>query len=222
MSSEGEDICGNCDKKLPKLGDHAVCKRCSIGFHFGYCSVKSQTWKSMNKVMQESWNCQLCRKSKKRNDYVASNPTTEDLSNITTKDSVKEVECLKKKAQDRDQDVLRLESDIAELDQYGRRCNLEIHSLECNGNTRNENVAETVRKLAESIEVPYDKIIIHRAHRLQHRRDGKPPTPLIQFFSKEDRDTWLKAGKIKKTRGVYFNENLCPFYRNLLRDTKRN
>ncbi|KAG8333895.1 hypothetical protein J6590_101195 [Homalodisca vitripennis] len=82
------------------------------------------------------------RKSKKRNDSVAFNPTPDDLSNVTSK--------------------------------YSVECNLEIHVLECSGETRNEDVAETDRNLAKSIEVPDDKSIIHRAHHLQQRRDGKP------------------------------------------------
>ena len=61
---------------------------------------------------------------------------------------------------------------------------------------------------------------VHRAHRLQQRKNGKPPTIIVQFFSRDTRDKWLGAGKKAKLRDVFFNENMCQFYRQLFYDTK--
>lgn len=61
---------------------------------------------------------------------------------------------------------------------------------------------------------------IQKAHRLQQRKDGKPPTILVQFYAKGERDAWLSGGKASKLPGIFFSEKLCSYYRSLLWDNK--
>lgn len=116
--------------------------------------------------------------------------------------------------------VDQLEAEVADLNQYGRRCNLEIHGLPVSGDPRAEDVDTVLSNVAAKIGLRYSKEQVHKAHRLQQRNDGSPATFLVQFFSREVRDDWIKAGKKAKLTGVYFNENLCSYFKGLLRDTK--
>lgn len=116
--------------------------------------------------------------------------------------------------------ISKLSSELADLDQYGRRMNLEIHGLKVIGNLKDENINEVLEKVANDIGVNYQPEEIHQAHRLQPRRDGKPPTVIVQFFSKTSRDLWMKKGRNAKISNTFFNENLCYHYRQLLKEAK--
>ncbi|XP_046687281.1 uncharacterized protein LOC124372915 [Homalodisca vitripennis] len=131
------------------------------------------------------------------------------------------VEVLVKKEKSSKEVISNLSSDLADLDQYGRRLNLEIHGLKVVGDPREENLSNVLEKLSNDIGIDYKPEDIHQAHRLQQpRRDGKPPTIIVQYYSKTSRDLWLKNGRRAKISDVYFNENLCPQYRQLLREAK--
>lgn len=110
--------------------------------------------------------------------------------------------------------------EVAELDQYGRRMNLEIQGVTVEGDRRREDINMVLEQVANDIQVPFDPKEIHQAHRLQARNDGKPATILVQFHSRTTRDVWLEKGKKRKLQNIYFTENLCPQYRHLLRETK--
>lgn len=136
------------------------------------------------------------------------------------KDLRKEVETLKTKETSTRQLTDNLVTEMAEMNQYGRRVNLEIHGVEIEGEAGKEDINKVLSTLAKNIQVAFDPKEIHQAHRLQARRDGKPPTLLIQFYSKTTRDTWLTKGRKAKLRDIFFGENLCPYYRHLLREAK--
>jgi DNA repair exonuclease SbcCD ATPase subunit len=118
---------------------------------------------------------------------------------------------------------------LSELEQYGRRINLEIHGIELkpkHGGEK-EDVTEVLKDIASKINVRYNPDYIQKAHRLQNSQQNKPPTLLVQFTSSEVRDNWLKAGKraklleVNTNRKIFFNENLTQYYRKLLGETKR-
>lgn len=113
---------------------------------------------------------------------------------------------------------------VAELDQYGRRVNMEIHGLTPDTDLSKENIAQVLQNVAKDIGVEYRHGEIHQAHRLQQRNDGKPPAIIVQFYSKQSRDDWIekrrRAKLTKKNNKVYFNENMCPQYRLLLKEAK--
>lgn len=118
----------------------------------------------------------------------------------------------------------QLTTELAELDQYGRRVNLEIQGLPVDGELKNEDMDKVLEEVAKDIGVNYSPSEVHQAHRLQPRKNGKPPTIIVQFHSKTVRDSWLQKGKraklTKKNSKVFFNENLCPKYRMLLQEAK--
>lgn len=132
----------------------------------------------------------------------------------------KKVEVLEKKESDSREWMGQLESEVAELNQYGRRCNLEIHGLPVEGDPKLEDIHTVLSDVASEIGLDYRRKTVHKAHRLQQRSDGKPATVLVQFFSREVRDQWIQAGKRARLQGIYFNENLSAYYKQLLKDTK--
>lgn len=112
-----------------------------------------------------------------------------------------------------------LSFEVAELNQYGRRLNLEIHGVKVESGQR-EDINVVLEKVAKEIKVEFDAKEVHQAHRLRPRRDGKPATILVQFYSKTTRDIWLTKGRKARVPNVFFGENLCPQYRRLLLETK--
>lgn len=116
--------------------------------------------------------------------------------------------------------IEKLSNEVAELDQYGRRLNLEIHGIEIIGDPKKEDMLQVMEKLADDIKVHFNPSDVHQVHRLQSRRDGKPPTVIVQFYSKDKRDIWLNKGKNARLNKIFFNENLSPHYRLLLKEAK--
>lgn len=131
-----------------------------------------------------------------------------------------EIKALKEKDVSTESLAIELATELAELNQYGRRMNLEIKGVQIEGDPRLEDLKAVVSKLATAIKVEFDPAEIHQAHRLQPRKDGKPPTILIQFHSKTTRDHWLENGKKARLPSIYFGENLCPQYRHLMYEAK--
>ncbi|KAG8257387.1 hypothetical protein J6590_051087 [Homalodisca vitripennis] len=68
--------------------------------------------------------------------------------------------------------------DLADLDQYGRRLNLEIHGLKVGDDPKEKNLAAVLQNVAKDISVNY------KPSHLQPRREGKPPTVIIQYYTK--------------------------------------
>lgn len=136
------------------------------------------------------------------------------------KDMKAEIEKLKAKERTHKETVDKLNVDFAELDQYGRRMNLEIQGVKIEGDPKQEKIEDVLKKVAKDIGTEFSSSDIHQAHRLQTRKDGKPPTILIQFFSKTSRDLWLTSGRRAKLSNIYFNENLSSHNRLLLKEAK--
>jgi len=123
--------------------------------------------------------------------------------------------------------VRDLDQRLNELDMYGRRVNLEIFGASVQASkAQDEDTEAVVRELAKKIGITYKAEEIHKLHRLQARKDGKPPTILVQFHSTVVRDAWLQKGKKARLiddvsgKGVFFNENLTNYYKGLLREAK--
>ncbi|XP_046666466.1 uncharacterized protein LOC124358216 [Homalodisca vitripennis] len=144
--------------------------------------------------------------------------------NRVTKRELSEV---KKRLVRSEDDVKSLTERLNDLDQYGRRVNLEIQGVPVRGEKlEDEKTEDVVRDLAGEINVPYVPEQIHKLHRLQRRNDDRPPAIMIQFMTSTARDTWLLAGKkarlSDKSSGqkIYFNENLTYFFKGLLKEAK--
>ncbi|KAK8775094.1 hypothetical protein V5799_010371, partial [Amblyomma americanum] len=91
-------------------------------------------------------------------------------------------------------EVGRLKRQINDLEQYGRRQNLEIHGLKY---TENEKVLAVVNDLALSLSLePVTESEIEGVHRLpQRKNEDKTPPVLIRFVSRKTKDQWLAKVK---------------------------
>ncbi|KAG8285528.1 hypothetical protein J6590_078358, partial [Homalodisca vitripennis] len=57
-----------------------------------------------------------------------------------------------------------------------------------------------LKDVAQKIGVRQSEVDIHRAQRLQNRRDGQRSTILVQIMSASKRDEWLRAGRRAEVR----------------------
>ena len=73
---------------------------------------------------------------------------------------------------------------LDELEQYGRRENLEIHGVPVKPN---ESTNQVVKTLAKHLNVHLDESHISTSHRLAMKPDGKRPPPIIVRFSNRDK-----------------------------------
>lgn len=137
---------------------------------------------------------------------------------------------LKRNLADRDIEVEELKEQVNDLDQYGRRVNLEISGLKDAGKRDTMDVLED---LAREIKVPFNKTLIQAAHPLKQYNSDRPPTVLVQFTTKATRDLWIAEGKktfktsteegekpAKPLSKIYLNENLTPANRLLYKETR--
>lgn len=128
-----------------------------------------------------------------------------------------DIDCLKtrvKKLEERaeEQKIDKLKQEMNDLDQYGRRLNLEIHGLP---QQMNENVLEKLNILANDLKLPrLSESDVEAAHRLPKRAGqdeaDKPAPILVRFTSRLTRDIWLKQRQeLRKSKSkIFFNENL--------------
>jgi len=136
-----------------------------------------------------------------------------------------ELKTARKKQVASDNTIKDLEERLNELDQYGRRVNLEIHGVPVSDEGE-ENTENVIKELAKEIGVCYVPQDVHKVHRLQKKKDSNPPAIIVQFHSSCKRDEWLIAGKkarltSRKTgKKIFFNENLTRVYRSLHWETK--
>lgn len=108
-----------------------------------------------------------------------------------------------------------LRQELNQLEQYGRRLNLEIHGIPVRPN---EDVLALVNEVGASLQL--DEITereIEGIHRLPVR-SGKVPPIIVRFTSKSTKDRWkAKAKKLREGESpVRFFENLTPYNKRLL------
>lgn len=150
-----------------------------------------------------------------------------NVSNETISNLNKTIESLVGKVQERDEVISDLTSRVNHLEQYGRNCNLELSEVR---ERRNENLLEVVSAVAKKMNIDLSPGDIDVVHRLP----GKPEKTrgiIVQFLSRKKRDEFvLKKNKFSITNDdiysdgnatkVYVNENLTPFFKQLLWQAK--
>lgn len=142
----------------------------------------------------------------------------------------KELETVKMQLIAKDVVINDLSTRLSQLEQYGRRAQLEINGVT---ETQQENVEEILVKVAADVGVNLSSKDIAACHRLPTRdaRNRKTPNPIIvEFVSRKTRDSILqkrydhiitnkKIGILlsgPKDERIYINESLSPFFKKLL------
>lgn len=121
-----------------------------------------------------------------------------------------EVEVLQSTVNEQAQSVLRLQGDLNDMEQYGRKANLEIHGLPYSPGERLEC---TLQELAKELNVPgFSLSDVVAIHRLPGKRDSAPPV-LVRFVSVPAKEPWMSARvRLRSLPGrlhqIFFNDNL--------------
>lgn len=159
-------------------------------------------------------------------------------------DFVKEIGALSKRVKDAESEMVdlkrennelrgqlsRVEVQLEELQQYGRKCNLQIDGVpEMNG----ERMADIINKLSIALDEP---IVLNQdiqaAHRIPSSNKNRSRPVIIQFSNRQKRDAVLEKARKKKSlttavfynnvpeTPVFVNEHLTPYYKQLLYEAK--
>lgn len=119
----------------------------------------------------------------------------------------------------------KLQNHLNQLDQYGRRENIELHGVE---EKKNENLYQIAQDLAEQLKLPLPTNSITSIHRMKkpiRNRNNRPAPIIIRFTSRKISEEWVlkkKTGITNKNiieKGtdteIYINENLSPAIKEL-------
>lgn len=115
--------------------------------------------------------------------------------------------------------VKQTQINLNNLDQYGRRCNIEIHGVQ---QRHNENVKSIVTDIGNALNLPVDKIDV--LHRLKTEKNKRAPI-IVRFLSRSSRDAWLSkrnSGLVSNNivqgsddQRIFINVNLTKYNKNL-------
>lgn len=130
---------------------------------------------------------------------------------------------------EKDTVIANLVVQVNGLDQYSRKNNFEIDNIE---QFEDESIEDIVLKIAGHMKIDLKREEIDAAHRLPQRKNTGPAKIIVQLTSRKKRDEFVRArsqaapitstklvgGNIKSR--IYINENLSPFFRELLWKSK--
>lgn len=116
-------------------------------------------------------------------------------------------------------EVEELRDRVRTLEQYTRRCNVEISGVPV---TANESVPVIVKDVGAALGVPVRDVDIAAAHRIPSFKKDVIPSIVVQFQHRATRDSWVSSFKKKKmltakevnvsfpASKVWVNEHLSP------------
>lgn len=140
--------------------------------------------------------------------------------NINLKNELEKVKTELKKKGD---DLIEVERDVIDLQQYVRRNNVEICGIP--DSVENKNLEKTVVKIAEIIGVDVKSNDIEACHRLAKRRnEGGPKRTIVRFVNRKNCESLLRNKKklnydetknklnhIGIRNNLFINSNLSPY-----------
>lgn len=158
-----------------------------------------------------------------------------DIKELLTGQDVKIAKCESEIVQIKEEtckinsDVLRVERDLRDLEQYSHRNNLIVYGIP---EEKNENIMFVMRRLAAALHFEnWSPNIIDAVHRMGKISDLKPRPIIIRFVSRLDKDMFLAKRKVHRNlkatdlgfsaeNSIYVNESLTPSNRDLLKKTR--
>jgi len=161
------------------------------------------------------------------------NQLSDIFKEITTirsnKDHLKEENAqLKKRNRDLEEKNAKLDSHLNELEQYGWRQNLEIHSIPMLDNETNAEVEDKVLQVLKKFDTTITKDAIDVVHRLRGKpktdQNKKCPSIIVRFVAWKTRNNIYSSRKKLKSAEfddpridrVFINENLTSRKKHLL------
>lgn len=121
-------------------------------------------------------------------------------------------------------DMIELERESAELQQYTRRNNIEIAGIP--DHVEQQDLEAKVIEIAKAVNITISSQDIEACHRLnQNKNQNGPKRTIVRFVNRKFAEKLIKQGKEFKKRTVlskanlsnnlYINNNLCSYYRYL-------
>jgi len=135
---------------------------------------------------------------------------------------------LKKRNRDLEEKNAKLDSHLNELEQYGRRQNLEIHSIPMLDNETNAEVEDKVLQVLKKFDTTITKDAIDVVHRLRGKpktdQNKKCPSIIVRFIARKTRNNIYSSSKKLKSAEfddphidrVFINENVTSRKKHLL------
>ena len=116
-----------------------------------------------------------------------------------------------------------LENDVASLNQYSRRENIEIAGIpeKVNQKTLEKHIIDVLKSINVNV-TSYNLVAVHR---LGKKNRDRPRNVIVRFINRKDAFASLKNKKdLKKTafKNYMIHENLCPVYKKIYNECKRN
>lgn len=119
---------------------------------------------------------------------------------------------------------LKIMEKLNDLDQYYRNKNFEIHNVT---EVKGEKLVEVVIKIGNKLNIGIKEENIEAVHRIPLRNTNNPRPIIVQLNSRKLCDSIIRSKKKKElvlqdvmqtndNRPIYVNENLSPFFRELL------
>jgi regulator of replication initiation timing len=130
------------------------------------------------------------------------------LTAVEAENAALKVECGELRAENKSllSKVNLLENEVHDLQQYSRNRNIELKGVPL---TKNEDVYEILRSVANALGITFNRHDISIAHRLPAPKD-KTPSIVAQFVSRSTRADWIKAAKQKKIQTTDLSASLRP------------
>lgn len=109
------------------------------------------------------------------------------------------------------------------VEQYGRRWLLRLHGVQQSEAEEEEDCTQKCLDIFQTkLGVSLQKQDIEAAHRLRPRTDGKPPTVIIRFTRRDQRQRVLSNRRKLKSSGVSIAEDLTALNMKLLNRVQNN
>ena len=167
-------------------------------------------------------NCELGALKEKLNDLtIYHRLLSTENAKLTRK-----VNCLELRNDEIFYSLTRLEKELANLAQYGRRESIEILGIP--RSISDDKLEETVLEILKNIGLELDSYDLVAVHRLKGRLEGNFQSTIVRFLNRKDAYFCLENKKellaCKNKMGfknLFFVENLCPFYKELYNKCKK-
>ena len=151
----------------------------------------------------------------------------QNLLNKQKQDMSNEIENLRRELKTKDDQLVQIEKDVIDMQQYIRRNNIEIHGIP--DTVEQKDLEKKVIEVCSALNVHVKKQDIEACHRLEDKTKGKSPKKtIVRFVNRNFCDDLHRNKKMLKDGGnrnvrrkfhgmgldhskTYLNNNLCPY-----------
>jgi Baculovirus FP protein len=196
--------CAKCKEK--RSGQNTPTGDTNTPFSFG------EVFNEFKEEMRDSFKALQEELQKLRQDFTQEVKTLKDT-----------VVVLKQQCEEKEIIITNLITQVNVQDQYSRNKNIELSNVE---ELDRENLEEIVMEIAKQLDVDIEERDIDAVHRLPTKIKKGSDKIIVQFTSRKKRDSFLEKRKLllkssdvtggQRDLRIYINENLSPYYRELL------